>query len=75
MAKEFPDDHAIEALRGFRIPSKRDAFRAMAKRAAFLQGKIALKVATGQPHSWELDELAAIAFLTEAVNQKASEAK
>jgi hypothetical protein len=65
----FADDHPLEMLRGARRPSRKDALRALARRAAWLTQKIETfgGRALDPKASYLVEELASIAVAVEAI--------
>jgi hypothetical protein len=56
----YPDDFAIETLRGLAVPEPSRIRKAIAKRCAWLIQKIETRARTGEPISYLVDELRAL---------------
>lgn len=65
--KQFPDNHHVEALRGFSI-SRKQARRTIASRCNWLISKIAQRTAIQEPQSMLVEELAALIWLVEMLD-------
>jgi len=65
--KQFPDNHHVEALRGFAI-SRSQARRTIATRCRWLISKIEQRTATQDPQSMLVEELATLVWLVELLD-------
>lgn len=65
----FPEDHVIVMLQGAKKPSRKDALRALARRAAWLSNKIETFAgrALDPAASYLVEELASVAIAVEAI--------
>lgn len=70
MTSHFRDDYPIPHLRGSRRLSAHKIKRAMSGRAAYLASTLERRTLLGQPTSYLLDELAAIAQLMELFEER-----
>lgn len=68
--KRFPEDHAVEALRGFARQSNTHVRKRLAHRSAWLQDKVEARVRAGMPYDLYLEELAAIVQAVEAFDER-----
>jgi hypothetical protein len=63
VAVRFPEDHPIEALRGWRVPNRERALQSLAQRIAWLESRIETRGCLGKPNQAETNELAALLVL------------